>query len=258
MVQLLTITTLIFGFLAIIFSFLLDKEKHKQQEKQDLSLFMIHELRSPLSSIKAATSLLMSDTGQIEKQKKADLLKLINSQSLQLLEYVSLLLDTSRLQSGIFNLQKKPNDIKSLVEERIDLLQPLALERQIDLHSDIKEPVPSFRFDKEYIAHALDNLLYNALKFTPEKGKIDVNVLLDNQFVTINVTDSGEGLDQEQMTLLFKKFSQVGQKTANSSGLGLYFVKNIIDAHKGKINVSSVVGKGTTFSFSLPFSNGNG
>ncbi len=258
MVQLLTITTLIFGFLAIIFSFLLDKEKHKQQEKQDLNLFMIHELRSPLSSIKAAASLLISDTGQIDPQKKTDLLKLINSQSLQLLEYVSLLLDTSRLQSGIFNLQKKPNDIKSLVEERINLLQPLAHERHIEMHSDIKEPLPSFRFDKDYISHALDNLLYNALKFTPEKGMIDVTVQLDNHFVTINVTDSGEGLDQEQISLLFKKFSQVGPKTANSSGLGLYFVKSIIEAHKGNVNVSSEIGKGTTFSFSLPFSNTNG
>ncbi len=258
MVQLLTITTLLFGFLAIIFSFLLDKEKHKQQEKQDVNLFMIHELRSPLSSIKAAASLLLSDTGQIELEKKNDLLKLINSQSLQLLEYVSLLLDTSRLQSGIFNLQRKPNDIKALVEERIRLLQPLAHEKQIELKSDIKEPVPSFRFDKEYIAHALDNLLYNALKFTPVKGHIDVTVELDNQFVTINVQDSGEGLDQEQIAMLFKKFSQVGPKTANSSGLGLYFVKSIIEAHKGTVNVTSSDDTGTTFSFSLPFSNANG
>jgi len=227
--------------------------KKENKARQDMNLFMIHELRSPLSSIKAATSLLLTPNVPLDEQKKKDMLNLISSQALKLLGYVGLILDTQRMQSGLITLQKQPHDIKDLLNERISLLQPLAAEKHIQMSLVIDQPIPIFNFDKEYIGHAVDNLLYNSLKFTPNGGKITVTVTREEKFVNIAIQDSGKGMAPDQIKNLFKKFSKVDPKATSGTGLGLYFLKTIIENHGGHISVTSIVDTGSTFTISLPF-----
>src|SRR6185437_16928887 len=119
------ILVIIFAFLALVLSFQLDQSKSLQNTNKDAELFMIHELRSPIASIKAAANLILTQDQQLTKEKKAELLKVINSQSIKMLDQISLLLDTAKIQSGMFLIQKTTNDIEQIINERVDLYMPL-------------------------------------------------------------------------------------------------------------------------------------
>lgn len=248
------VITILLGALTIYLVIALEKSRTTQKEKKDLDLFMIHELRSPLASIKAAANLIISLEDQLSQDKKRELLKVINSQSIKMLEYISLILDTSKLQSGMFTIQKAPNDIKQVIEDKINLYMPLALEKFITLDIQVKEPIPSFFFDQQYIGQVFSNLLTNSLKFTPENGRIIISAQFDGKNVVVSVSDNGYGLTQEEQAKMFNKFYQGSRtKAVHGTGLGLYFAKSIVEAHGGTISITSVKNEGTTITFTLPF-----
>lgn len=244
----------LFGLIAVILSIELDHTRRLQKNKDETELFMIHELRSPIASIKAAADLIISQDEQLAKDKKAELLKVIDSQSIKMLDYISLLLDTAKLQSGVFLIQKTPNDIKEVIDERVQLYMPLAMQKSISMNVYIHGPIPLFFFDKQYIGQVISNLLSNSLKFTQQHGKINITADFDGKNVIIAVADTGSGLLKEEEKNLFHKFYQARRsETMNGTGLGLYFTKGIIDAHNGTIGVHSVLHEGTTITFTLPF-----
>ncbi|HUD44585.1 MAG TPA: HAMP domain-containing sensor histidine kinase [Patescibacteria group bacterium] len=240
--------------LVLLLLFILYNKRRTQQHKKDLDLYMIHELRSPIASVKAASNLLLTQGDQLSDDKKTELLKVINSQSVKLLEYISQLLDTAKLNSGMFSIQKSASDIKKVISERVNLYMPLALEKYITINVHIDEPIPSFFFDPQYIGQVISNLLSNSLKFTPENGHIDIEAKFDGKNVIVTVSDTGVGPNKQDQEKLFNKFYRASNANdTNGSGLGLYFVKSIIEAHGGKIDMVSKENEGTTVSFTLPF-----
>src|SRR3990167_892136 len=253
-----------------------DMTGYKEQEvsKEDVVHTMIHELRSPITTIRDSSELLIS-TKDFEEDKKLKFLKIIHQQAKKVLGQIGSILDTAKLDAGKLVMQKTKGDIAKLIKDEIQTFTPQAERKNISLSFNVAtKSLPEISFDEIRISQVIDNLLSNSLKFTPEGGKIKVEIdyktippVLDgispmgeflslDKYIVVSVSDNGVGLSPEQQKLLFSKHTQAKNTseeiTTMGTGLGLYLVKGIIESHEGRIWVKSVPGQGTTFSFSLP------
>lgn len=240
------------------------EDKHTASLKEDFTHIMVHELRAPITTIKDSSELIITTYDSLEKEKQLKFLQIIHSQSKTLLDQISSILDTAKLDAGRFTIQKTEGDIGKLIKEEIQTFLPQAAKKHIDLTYDILNPLPLIYFDPIRITQVVNNLLSNSLKFTADGGRVKLeidyktmpNVLKSDKFIIVSVSDNGIGIPIEQQKYLFSKFSQAKatpEKLAKlGTGLGLYVVKGIIEAHGGKVWVKSVPTQGTTISFSLP------
>ncbi len=242
-------------------------EKSLQTLKEDFTNAVVHELRSPLAAIKVAAEVIMAreDIPQSEKR----LSTIIEEQSKRLLNDINSLLDAAKLEAGHFTLWKSPSDISSVVKEAIELFQPEAMKKQIHLDIQAEDSLPEAFIDPMRIGQVLNNLIANSLKFTPENGKISIKIVSQynpqlpktatNPGILLSVTDNGIGIPEDKQKNLFSKFQQIHQdkKTSEtifteSTGLGLYIAKGIIESHGGNMYAVSTPNKGTTIFFTLP------
>ncbi len=147
-------------------------------------------------------------------------------------------------------------DITTIIETARDLLTPQMRGKNLQWKTDIAAGIPELTLDKHQAERIFINLISNAIKFTPEKGTITVRVRHDPHAATIEVSDTGIGVSKEDLNKLFDEFYRVDNEinqNVKGTGLGLSLVKKIVDAHKGKIWVTSELNQGTTFHFTLPF-----
>ena len=226
----------------------------QRKNKEDYTHVLIHELRAPLTAIKDSAEFMLSD-GSLETNKEQQFLKIIETQSKMLLEQVGSLLDGAKIQAGKFILNKTASDISQTIKDRILIFQAQAEKEQIHLVFEEKEKIPPFSFDPLRVAQVINNLLSNSLKFTKSGGTITVKAVKDLDCIKISVSDTGVGIPKEQQQNLFEKFSKIGedkQSSQDSSGLGLYIVKGIAQAHGGTVGLESNPGDGTTIFFTLP------
>jgi signal transduction histidine kinase len=227
-------------------------EKSLAQLKEDFTNVMVHELRSPLTAIKASSEFLMSQAEFTEAEKKR-LVEMISESAKKMLDKISLILDSAKLEAGLFTLKKTQSDLKKLIQDRISVFGPVASEKSIELKVNIDPNIPIFSFDPLRIDEVLNNLLSNSLKFTPEHGTISIQAMVTQDKVLISVTDTGEGIPKEKQGKLFTKYQQAPTDGLHvGTGLGLYVVKQIVEDHGGTVSLVSDVGKGTTITFSLP------
>lgn len=216
---------------------------------------IVHELRAPLVAIKDGASLMLSQDLNPDEQK--NMLKLIHEQSKKLLDQVSTILDTAKVEDGKFVLRKSLGDLGQILRDEVALFSAEAKRKNIALTLEVDSALPSFSFDQVRITEAISNLVSNSLKYTNEGGKINISAAKKDGNAVISVSDNGVGIPEEKQKMLFQKFanmndSQDAEKVKLSSGLGLYITKGIINAHGGTINIKSEIGKGTTASFSIP------
>lgn len=225
-------------------------EKNLAQLKEDFTNMVVHELRAPLTSIRGASELLLTQEMGDEQQEKK-LVDIIHSQAKKLLEDVSSLLDAAKLEAGKFTIQKSVTDLKELITEKVESFIPLAKTKGVELLAKIDENLPNIESDASRIGQVINNLISNSLKFTPEGGRIEVRAEF-SEYIRISVSDTGAGIPKEKQASLFSKFSQLAHKEEGGTGLGLYISKGIIEAHGGTISLESEQGRGTTVSFTLP------
>lgn len=227
-------------------------EKSLEQMKEDFTNVIVHELRSPLTAIKASAELLLHQKNLSEEQKDK-FTNMIAQQSDSVLDEVSLILDSAKLQAGLFTVQKASGNLKDIIDSKIAVFSPLAQNKFIKLVAECDPTMKPFAFDTHRIGQALNNLLSNSMKFTPSGGTITVRTKMNADSVTVSVSDTGAGIPKDQQHLLFSRFSQVAsEKSHKGSGLGLYFIKGVVEAHGGNVMLDSDEGKGTTISFTLP------
>ncbi|MFA5311056.1 MAG: GAF domain-containing sensor histidine kinase [Candidatus Omnitrophota bacterium] len=233
----------------------LEEVKKMNKRKTDFVSSVSHELRTPLTSIKGyAAILLTGKLGEIPAEAKQRLEK-INRHSDELGHIVNELLDISRIESGKVTMSLEPCDLREVINKIEDLLSGQLKEKKINL--DILIPPNDFRIliDQTQIGRVFINLVGNAMKFTPAEGKISISAKKIEGLIQIDVSDTGCGIPQEAKDSIFEEFFRV-ENTINQevkgTGLGLALVKRIIEAHQGRIWVDSIMGKGTTFSFTLP------
>lgn len=229
-------------------------EKSVAKMKEDFTNIMVHELRSPLTAIKASSELLMNPPAPLADEEKNKIIGLISGQSRKMLDEVSLILDAAKLEAGLFTISKIPGDLKKLIQERIAVFAPQAHERFINLSVDVDPSIPNFKFDPIHIGQVVNNLISNSLKFTSSGGTVHLVAKPAIGSVVVSVADTGAGIPKEKQHLLFNKFTQLGgtQNGVVGTGLGLYIVKGVIEAHGGSVSLESEEGRGTKITFTLP------
>lgn len=255
------------------------REKEVEKIKEDFTSMIVHELRSPLDSIKKMVELMR--VSEVKKAKRAECFQMIYGSSSDMLELINNLLDIAKIEAGKFELVKQNSDIKKIVESRILFFDIAAKDAKVKITSYFGKNIPdSVEFDPHTISQVLNNLISNAIKFSNANGSVIVQVLFHkkgkslkeevkdsgiNWFIKndiadipdsllVAVTDSGIGISPDQINKLFNKFFQAKSifVEKGGSGLGLAITKSIIDSHGGVVGVESVEGKGATFYFTLP------
>src|SRR3990172_4915807 len=243
-------TVLLFGIITIVISIKNDQlRKPKKEEasllpqgegamrqtpvgkdiKDDFTNIAVHELRAPLTSIKDSSELLLNHKYTLAEDEKEQFLKMINRQSHLLLDQVGSILDVAKLESGTFSLDKKPDTMDELIYERIKIFTSQAERKNIFLTCNVDNHLPIVDIDRIRMGQALNNLISNSIKFTPEGGKIIVSATtLFNkgiQELRVSVADTGHGIPKEEQDKIFTKFYQVkskdGKEERDGSGLGL-------------------------------------
>ena len=235
----------------------LEIEKNKTQKalvfKSQFLSNMSHEIRTPLNSIVSLINLTLK-THLDEKQKY--MLKKVNAASNILIGVINDILDISKIESGNMTAEKEPFNLKECVTNIYDMLLIKAQEYGISLKINYENISDNnYIGDSLRISQVLTNLINNAIKFT-KRGGVSLKVKnMGNDIIKFEIIDTGIGLKQEQIETLFEEFTQADMSTSRKyggTGLGLSISKNLVDIMGGKINVSSVYGEGSTFSFELP------
>jgi signal transduction histidine kinase len=221
-----------------------------------------HELRTPLAAIKNAVQLMLQGkTGEIN-ENQGKFLSMAERNINRLTSILNSLLDLSRIESGKIGMKFDELDLRGSIEFILSSLKPQADGKSIRLSMEIPEKLPSVYGDREKVEQILTNLVGNAIKFTPEGGEISVSAKpFENEedMVAISVRDSGIGIPEDQLDRIFEKFHQVEdslRRSITGTGLGLAITKGLVETQHGRIWAESEIGKGSTFSFTLPMSKG--
>jgi two-component system sensor histidine kinase GlrK len=243
--------------LADDFNVMCDRLKELDDMKVDLISHISHELRTPLTAMKEATSMLLEGTFANVPEKRQELLNITREECERLINAVNRILDLSRMEAKMMDYQFRECSLVRVIQKTVLKLAPIAQRKKIELELKPPPELPSVNVDEERIGQVVADLLGNALKFTPEKGAVIIDVSLpsdDNGYIEVKVSDTGCGILKENLERIFDKFKRidVGQKTVRGTGLGLPIAKYIIAAHGGKIWAESMPGKGSTFFFTLP------
>jgi len=232
----------------------LEELKKISKRKSDFISSVSHEIRTPLTSIKGyAAILLASKLGALPEEVRSRLEK-INRHSDELVHMVNDLLDISRIESGKIEIKKEFLNLKVIIDKIVDLFSEQLKIKNISFGSFIPNDCQEILADRSQIERVFINLVGNALKFTPQNGKIDINANYINKIIQIDIRDSGFGIPQDAQESIFDEFFRVDNtinQEVKGTGLGLTLVKRIIEAHQGRIWVKSKVGEGSTFSFTL-------
>ncbi|MCM8780666.1 MAG: ATP-binding protein [Candidatus Omnitrophica bacterium] len=225
------------------------------KRKSDFISAVSHELRTPLTSIKGYASILLTGKlGQLTPEVQERLDK-INRHSDELTHLVNNLLDISRIESGKITMRQEVHNLKEIANSVLELLSPQISAKQINTICEIPENCSMAYVDKEQIRRVFINIIGNAIKFTPEGGTISIRSEKTDSMIQVSISDTGCGIPEEAKEAIFEEFYRVDNpinQQVKGTGLGLSLVKNIIQAHAGKIWVESKLGKGSTFIFTIP------
>ena len=242
---------------ARLFREIADKSRQLETASQHKSEFlanMSHELRTPLNAIIGFSEVLAQGMFGEINEKQTEYLHDILESGRHLLSLINDILDLSKIEAGRMELDLAEFDLPQAIQNAVTLVRERALRRGIALHHAIDDRVADIRADERKIKQVLLNLLSNAIKFTTEGGRIEVRAASTDGMVEISVADTGIGIAPEDQETVFEEFRQVGtvDKKSEGTGLGLALSRKFVELHGGQIHVTSQVGIGSTFTFTLP------
>jgi GAF domain-containing protein len=239
--------------------FLEIEDKSRQLEaasrhKSEFLANMSHELRTPLNAIIGFSDVLTERMFGELNDKQDEYVKDISASGTHLLSLINDILDLSKIEAGRMELEVTEFDLPQAIDNALTLVRERAGRRGIALNQAVDERLGQVRGDERKVKQVLLNLLSNALKFTPEGGRIDVRAGIIDGTAEVSVTDTGVGIAPEDQEAVFEEFRQVGgaEKKAEGTGLGLTLCRKFVELHGGRIWVKSQVGTGSTFTFALP------
>jgi len=227
---------------------------HEQQEmKRGVVSTVSHQLKTPLTSLRMSIYLLLEERIGSLNEKQIELLMAARDDSERLVGILDDLLDINRIESGKSRLALEPATPRILVRDAMEPFLVDAKDKGVTLVNEVSDDLPEVMADSEKIRHVFANLFSNALRFTGPGGSVTIRAKLEQDRVAFLVEDTGKGIPEEELKHLFEQFYRApGQDEKSGVGLGLAIVKEIVRAHGGDVGAESVVGKGSTFRFSLP------
>jgi two-component system phosphate regulon sensor histidine kinase PhoR len=229
--------------------------KELDKMKSEFIAMVAHELRAPLAAVEQQLTVILNKMAGEVTTKQEQLLSRAKERTKGLLTLIKDLLDLSKIEAGMMVHYKEPLRLKEVVQKVVDLMQTEADAKKLDLRFSAPPELSLISADRNSMEGIFTNLISNAIKYTPEGGKIWITLSEDAGFVQATVADTGIGIKKEDLSRIFDKFYRV--KTVETrrivgTGLGLSIVKSIVDAHLGSISVESEEGGGTTFTVLLP------
>jgi len=222
--------------------------------KTDFTATVSHELRTPLAAIKEGIAIVLDGTAGAVEKKQKEFLEIARRNVDRLNRLINDLLDFQKLEAGRMEFNITKNNINVAVEETARTMSAVVKGKNLELKLDLGKELPAIMFDKDRVEQVLTNLISNAARYT-DRGSITLLTEKNDDFIKVSVKDTGVGIKKEDLPKLFQRFSQlepVSDRRVGGTGLGLAISKEIIDFHKGKIDVESEPGAGSTFSFTLP------
>jgi signal transduction histidine kinase len=234
-----------------------DKSRQLAEASQHKSQFlanMSHELRTPLNAILGYTELILDNIYGDTSDKMRGVLQRIESNGRHLLGLINDVLDLSKIEAGQFTLSLADYSIKSVVQSVFSVVESLATAKQLALKTEVPRDLPSAHGDERRLTQVLLNLVGNAIKFT-DKGEVAIGASVSDGSCRLSVRDTGPGIAESDRSKIFEEFQQADSsatKKKGGTGLGLSISKRIVEMHGGRIWVDSIVGQGSTFSFTVP------
>jgi len=225
-----------------------------EKVRQDFVANVSHELRTPISSIKGYAETLLEGALK-DKENAKDFLKIILSDSNRLATLIDDLLNLSKVESGKLAMETKPYKLLPLAEKVVASLKGQIDNKSIVIKMNIPKDIPDILADETRIKQVLLNLIDNAIKYNHPNGEISITACEINNFIKVDITDTGIGISDKDLPRLFERFYRVDKarsRELGGTGLGLSIVKHIISAHHGEVSVESILGQGSTFSFTIP------
>ncbi len=232
----------------------LSAEAEAERVKQDFVSMVGHELRTPLTLIRTSVDLLREeDAGDLNPTQER-IVGVLQGNSDRLMSLINDLLDMSALDSGRMHIAPEAVDLRGVVEESVEDVRATAQAKRIALEADIPPVAVTAWADRSRVGQVLSNLLTNAVKYTPDGGRVAVRLREERDAVRVEVRDSGIGIPPEEQPQLFEKFfrTTAGRRTTGGTGLGLAIARSIVELHGGEIRVESDGRTGSTFTFTLP------
>ena len=232
----------------------ISRESETTRLKTEFVHNISHELKTPLTLIRLYGETLQRKENLTNEEKK-DCYEIITKESERLSHLINNVLDFSRIEMGRKEFDLKKGNLAVVIQDTLESYRYHLEKKGFAIHKDIAQDLPEMNFDGEAIASVLINLLSNAMKFSPKEKEVTVKLFRDDGNAVIQVADKGIGISPKEVTKIFQRFYQSENKIASEtrgSGLGLTLVKHITEAHNGKIQVESEIGKGSTFSVILP------
>ncbi|NWG03894.1 MAG: response regulator [Syntrophaceae bacterium] len=229
--------------------------KELDKMKSEFIAMVAHELRAPLAAVEQQLTVILNKMAGEITEKQEQLLGRAKERTKGLLTLIKDLLDLSKIEAGMMVQYKEPLRLQEVVQKVVDLMRAEAEAKKLDLQFTAPHTLPLINADRNSMEGIFTNLISNAIKYTPEGGKVWVDLVEEGEFVKATVSDTGIGIKKEDLPRIFDKFYRV--KTVETrqivgTGLGLSIVKSVVDAHLGFISVESEEGGGTTFTVLLP------
>ena len=225
------------------------RRAHQTPTGMEIVSTVSHELRSPLTSVKGYTGLLLSRWGRLSDEQKMEMLEQVNHDADRVKRLIDELLDISRLETGRLYLRRQMVDLGSLVNTVIGKIR---MEWPgLDVTVTFADDVPEVYADPDKLTQVLTNLVENACKYASPSGLLIAAEVVANE-VALSVSDTGEGIPEADLPKVFTKFFRRDLGKPTGSGLGLWISRGLVEAHGGRLTASSIPGKGTTFRFTLP------
>jgi signal transduction histidine kinase len=230
--------------------------KELDRQKDELLSIVSHQLATPITSVKWYLEMLQDgDVGELEDDQKKHVHSM-QAIATDLTDLVGMILDVSRIQLGRMRIDKQSLDLAEFFKEIIETVEPKAIEKHINFVKNLPASFPPADLDKRYTRMTIENLLTNAIKYTPEKGDVTIDVQIKGNKLLCTVKDSGCGIPKAEQDKIFGKLFRASnvRNSVDGNGFGLYVAKGAVEAQGGSIRFDSTEGKGTTFYVELPLS----
>ncbi len=242
-----------------------EAEVKLKEYQSEFTSRLLHELRTPIQTVKSAVSFLKKETSGPITEQQMDILNHIEDTVEKMTALVNDMIDLDKFESGKVDIEKLPTNLDELIPAVCSGFEPLVREKYIILNVNVDTAIPTLELDPDKIEQVVANLIDNAVKYTKNGGTVTVAAAVEQrkldgkprEYVCISVADTGVGIPKEELPFVFDKYKEffTGKTSEKkTTGIGLAISRSIIEAHNGMMSVDSAVGKGSTFKIYLPVS----